>query len=338
MTSVPETFLPSQEQVAAAVGPLVGLNLALGIDVAWARPTVAQILALAVKFVARYLSPDSTKNITAAEVVAYRAAGIATVTVWESTATRALDGYAAGQADAREADAQRAAVGLPADHPIYFAVDTDTTWGSVSAYFAGVISELGIARVGIYGGYNVCQGAVRIGIPYIWQTPAWSNGLWASRTSIRQEIATVLSGGGDLDTAETADYGQYPKPSTPAPPPHQPDPAPARNVLEDDMAQIPALNAAGDNAEQAFTFPRGTAKTVAFFCDNTKVGGATDPGAKLRVVIWATGKAPEIHEDVVVNNKGGVQAVIPFTDPTLTHSVTATRLDAGAFPVAVEVS
>lgn len=187
----------------------------LGIDVAWDRPTVAQIKATGAHWVARYFSPDSTKDLTAAEVISYPAGGLAVVTVYESTAARALAGYAAGKADAQAAEAQRKAVGLPATHVHHFAVDTDTTWAKVWPYFQGVLSVLPIARVGVYGGIKVINGAYGQGFRYLWQTVAWSSGQWSPHATIRQPGGTLLGGGADIDTAEAPDFGQTPRPVTP---------------------------------------------------------------------------------------------------------------------------
>ncbi|NUP48055.1 MAG: DUF1906 domain-containing protein [Catenulispora sp.] len=187
----------------------------IGVDIAWDRPTVAAIQGVGAHFVARYLSTDPSKNITAAEVTAYRAAGIGTVVVWETTTGRATAGYAAGQADAQAAEQQRKAVGLPGDMPIHFAVDEDTAWASVAPYFAGASSVIGQARVGVYGGYAVIEGAAAAGYRWLWQTLAWSGGRWSSHATIRQTGGTTLHGGADWDTAETPDYGQYPRPTTP---------------------------------------------------------------------------------------------------------------------------
>lgn len=189
-----------------------------GIDIAWARPTVAQIKATGATWVARYFSNDVTKNLTASEVQEYTAAGLGIVTVWEATAARALQGFAAGAADAQTARAQRAGVGLPADAPIHFAVDTDTTWGAVAAYFQGAVSVLGLDLVGVYGGLHVIEGAHTYGLKYLWQTVAWSGGVWAPYATIRQPGGETLSGGADFDTAEVPDFGQYPRPAAPQPP------------------------------------------------------------------------------------------------------------------------
>lgn len=190
-----------------------------GIDVAWARPTVAQIKGTGARWVARYFSKDSSKNLHPGEVASYKAAGLGIVVVWETTAGRARAGHAAGVADAQAAEAQRKAVGLPADMPLHFAVDTDTDWAHVTAYFDGAASVLGRARTGVYGGFKVIEGAAAAGYRYLWQTVAWSGGHWSSHATIRQTGSTTLAGGADRDTALTPDFGQYPRPSAPQKPP-----------------------------------------------------------------------------------------------------------------------
>ncbi|WP_052432822.1 glycoside hydrolase domain-containing protein [Streptacidiphilus carbonis] len=191
----------------------------LGVDIAWARPTVAQIQATGAKWVARYFSTDSSKNLTPSEVHAYSAAGLGTVVVWETTTGRATQGYAAGVSDARAAESQRQTDGLPSNMPIYFAVDEDTSWSSVAQYFAGAASVVGRALTGVYGGFTVIEGAHTAGYTYLWQTVAWSGGRWSSHASIRQTGAIVLGGNADIDYAETADFGEYPRPITPTPTP-----------------------------------------------------------------------------------------------------------------------
>jgi hypothetical protein len=194
-----------------------------GIDIAWDRPTVDQIKATGATWVARYFSNDVTKNLTATEVAIYTAATLGIVTVWEATATRALQGFQAGVDDAKAARAQRAAVGLPADDPIYWAVDTDTDYASVKPYADGWASVIPKSQSGPYGGFKVVDAARRDGWAYGWQTTAWSghdvNGQWVTDWSplatIRQTGGTTLAGGADYDTAEVPDFGQYPRPSTP---------------------------------------------------------------------------------------------------------------------------
>jgi hypothetical protein len=213
-----------------------------GVDIAWSRPTTAQIKAVGAHFVARYLSPDSSKNITKAEVQDYKANGLSVVVVWESSANRMLGGRAAGAADAKAAEIQRAAVGLPSDQVIYFACDFDaqgTQYHTINEYLRGVASVIGLNRVGIYGGYYVVENVFSAPATarYGWQTIAWSGGKWSSHANIRQEGGTTLSGGADWDTAETADYGQYPRPQAPKPAP-APAPAPTPKGGSVDPTQV----------------------------------------------------------------------------------------------------
>jgi hypothetical protein len=185
------------------------------IDIAWDRPTVAQIQATGATGVLRYLSSDPTKNLTAAEVHDYHAAGLAVGTVWETTASRATQGYQAGIDDGNVADGQRQQVGLPADHPIYAAVDTDTDWASCADYFRGFAAVIGQQRTGVYGGFRVVEGAYGDGYRLLWQTLAWSGGQVSKHACLYQDGRTVLSGNADVNQVLAADWGQYPHP-TPA--------------------------------------------------------------------------------------------------------------------------
>jgi hypothetical protein len=209
-----------------------------GIDFAWSKPTPAQVRAVGAHWIAGYFSSDTSKNLNRSNIPGYLGAGLAVVTVWETTTGRATQGRAAGVSDALAAEGQRKAAGLPADHVHHFAVDEDTSWASVAPYFDGVIAVLGIGRVGCYGGYPVIVGAHLHGIRYLWQTVAWSNGQWASFATIRQTGGTLLGGNADIDYAETPDFGQTPRPSAPAPVPTPVTPTPAktdRRRLDEEM-------------------------------------------------------------------------------------------------------
>ncbi len=184
----------------------------MGVDIAWPRPTTDQIRATGARWVGRYFSTDDTKDLTAAEVEAYPAAGLAIVTVWETTAGRATQGAAAGTADAWAAEQQRERVGLAVEHVHHFAVDEDVAWDQVEPYFAGAASVIGKDRVGVYGGYAVIEGAAAAGYRYLWQTIAWSAGRWSTHATIRQTGATTLDGDADVDQAMADDYGQTPPP------------------------------------------------------------------------------------------------------------------------------
>jgi hypothetical protein len=188
-----------------------------GLDIAWSRPSDADILSTGARFVARYLSPDDSKNLTADEVNSYPTDGLSVVVVWESTAQRMLDGYAAGVADAQAADQQRQAVGLPDDMPIYFACDFDvqgSQFSTINSYMRGVNSVIGLNRSGFYGGYYAVENvaASPATASFFWQASAWSDGKWSDHANIRQDGGSLLGGSADEDHSETDDYGQYPRP------------------------------------------------------------------------------------------------------------------------------
>ncbi|QXJ20645.1 DUF1906 domain-containing protein [Actinomadura graeca] len=187
-----------------------------GVDYAWGRPGVAALKSAGAKFVCRYLSHDTTgKNLTRDEADELSGAGLWLVVVWESTASRALDGRAAGEADARDAAAQAEALGMPEDRPIYFAVDFDATSGqqpAINAYLDGAASVIGRGRVGLYGGHGPVKRAFDAKkITYGWQTYAWSDGKWDARAQLQQysndhDINGVST---DYDRAVKSDYGQW---------------------------------------------------------------------------------------------------------------------------------
>ena len=194
-----------------------------GIDYAWGRPGPTAIKGIGAKFVCRYLSHDTGKNLTAAEARSLSAAGIWIVVVWETTAQRSLAGKAAGAADAREADRQAKACGMPAGRPVYFAVDWDATPGqqaTINAYLDGAASVLGRSRVGIYGGYYPVKRALDAGkAHWAWQTYAWSGGHWDGRAHIRQYSNghQLVGVGVDYNHAMKADYGQWRVGAVPTP-------------------------------------------------------------------------------------------------------------------------
>lgn len=185
--------------------------MTLGVDYPWTKPKPTAIATAGYGFAMRYLSKDSGKNLTLSEAHALAAAGVWSGVVWETTAGRALAGHAAGATDAREALSQARACGMPAGRPIYMAVDTDTTWSQVEAYFRGVRDVLPAEQIGVYGGIRIIQGAADSGlVTWYWQTTAWSAGRWDPRAHIRQ-TGYVTVGGVQCDRNEamTADYGQW---------------------------------------------------------------------------------------------------------------------------------
>ena len=136
--------------------PKPGLKLpAFGIDWAWGNLTPEQLNSVGVKWVARYLSTDPSKNLTPAESDMLHQAGFKRVVVWETTASRATQGQAAGEADARAALAQARDCGLPedGDWAIFFAVDFEAEGPEIAEYFRGVRLVLD-KHTGVYAGYQ----------------------------------------------------------------------------------------------------------------------------------------------------------------------------------------
>lgn len=186
-----------------------------GIDFAWSGVSAARAKAIGARFGASYLSTDLSKNWSLAAVNAYHAAGLATVAVWETAATRATQGYAAGVWDAQQAKAQAAALG-DTTAGIDFAVDCPCAPSSVLGYFQGVHHVLG-DRGNAYGDYAVISYLHAHGVVgnENWATYAWSGGLWppASIAPLEQ----YLNGSAfDNDRALAANYGQWPQPAKPA--------------------------------------------------------------------------------------------------------------------------
>ncbi len=162
------------------------------VDYAWQVPFPAAIVAAGYAGVLRYLSHDASKNLSAGERDALLAAGLSIGLVWETTATRAGQGFVAGQQDVQAAEAQADALGYPAGCPIFYAVDFDASVAAVLPYFQGVA---GLARrpVGVYGSANIVEG---VPVPWKWQTLAWSHGRVSPQAHIYQSGGPSLPGTG----------------------------------------------------------------------------------------------------------------------------------------------
>jgi peptidoglycan hydrolase-like protein with peptidoglycan-binding domain len=180
-----------------------------GIDYAWDHPP----LPAGCEFVARYLSTDPTKNITAGEVAGLEAAGQEIVVVWETTETRVDSGHDGGVADAQRALQQATNAGMPLGSPVYFAVDYAAQVGPVIlGYFQGAREVLGAGRVGVYGSYFVVKALLDAGaVDYAWQTSAWSLGNWEPRAHIQQYAYNIVF---DWNHAYPPDFGQWRLPTS----------------------------------------------------------------------------------------------------------------------------
>lgn len=183
-----------------------------GIDFAWGRPTIRDLRLSGVTFVCRYLGGSTDKDLTPDEAENYSGNEIDIVTIWESAAQRAREGYDAGASDARAALRQLGKCRAPEHAVVYFAVDFDASAGETDEYFRGAKDVLGLSRVGVYGGIRVVSHLIanRI-VRYGWQTYAWSGGQWSPHAQLRQVQNGVWLGGVavDRDEAVAADFGQW---------------------------------------------------------------------------------------------------------------------------------
>lgn len=146
-------------------------------------PLTAQTAAAFVKdgysFVARYLVPSGYKALTKSEADRISQAGLEIVSVFETTANRALGGRSAGLADGATAVQVAHQLGQPAGSCIYFAVDFDATsaqMATIVAYIKRQVKRLGYTT-GVYGSYAVMEAVKKAGAcSRFWQTYAWSGG------------------------------------------------------------------------------------------------------------------------------------------------------------------
>jgi len=187
----------------------------LGLDYSGGRPGGAAIAAAGYRFAMRYLDNGlgGRVNLTAAEFTDLRVHGVEVGLVWETQSSRATQGFAAGQADARAAAAAAQAVGADG-WPIYFAVDFDIpdydasadplpSLGPVGLYFGGVLTELPLWRVGVYGGFYAVSRVLDAGLASLaWQTLAWSGGQVDPRVHLVQRIGYVTVAGVQCDVNE----------------------------------------------------------------------------------------------------------------------------------------
>jgi hypothetical protein len=174
--------------------------------------------------VCRYLGRTS-----AGEIAAISAEGMSTVSVFETTANRALGGSVAGALDGSKAVAIAIALKQPLGSAIYVADDQDTTIAqqpAVLAYFAAFKTALNLAyaetppyKLGVYANGAICQAALDQGIAdYAWL--AGGMGMRGSRDFAASGRATMIQDVGDKqhlglgiavdsDEVETADYGGW---------------------------------------------------------------------------------------------------------------------------------
>lgn len=181
-----------------------------GIDQSWGYANPAQAAAAGIKVVSMYLSHDPSKNVTAAKVKAYHAAGIGVLLNWESEPGRPLLGKAAGKADATDAVALVAALIKAVGYAprsklaIPFSCDRDVTrlqLPRVRDYYAATKKALGRRYLnGVYGEADVIEDLHRQGLTVMeWQTYAWSGGRLSPEADFYQYLNGQHLAGASVD-------------------------------------------------------------------------------------------------------------------------------------------
>ncbi|NRF91513.1 DUF1906 domain-containing protein [Paenibacillus frigoriresistens] len=141
-------------------------------------------------FAARYLVPSGWKALTRSEAELINQAGIDIVSVFETTADRALGGRVAGLADGATAVQVARSVGQPVGSCIYFAVDFEATTAqmqTVIEYIKAASEATPEYTTGVYGSYAVIEAISQTGAcSRFWQTRAWSYGKKSAAANIYQ--------------------------------------------------------------------------------------------------------------------------------------------------------
>lgn len=191
-----------------------------GVDYSGARPNPTCLYGKGKRFAGRYYGPGgSWKHATRAETQALLHAGLAVFALAEGDERDPLKGRPAGRAHAISADAAARQAGMPADRPIYFAVDFDMTTAqshAVGDYLAGCADEIGLDRVGVYGGIRTIDWAATVrAARWFFQTYAWSGGAVSRAAHVLQYRNRQTVCGGDVDLCRSlkVDFGQWPHPT-----------------------------------------------------------------------------------------------------------------------------
>lgn len=191
----------------------------LAYDCSFNHPKPAAARSAGYSAAIRYLSPDPAKNLTTDEAAALRIAGLGIGLIWESTAMRGLQGYAAGHADATAAARQLRALGAPPGVPVFANIgDWPVTAGQLNgimAYYRGWRDALHEYRSGS-GGYGprflidrmVSSGHIGIWWQNAITTMGVSGGIVSPHASIYQrQHPTVTITGAKAGTWDEDAYG-----------------------------------------------------------------------------------------------------------------------------------
>lgn len=198
-------------------------------DYSWGRPNLGELRSLGYVGVMRYLSWDSTKNLSRDEVTAIHAAGLWVGLNWEGTGNWAELGQGAhgGRAAGAEAGRQARALGAPTSVPIFVSADYDVTpdqHATIGAYLDAFADASGYP-VGIYGEGQLLNAMLAAGhARFGWNTNATGWGGVSAQAVLLQKLPAHVAGA-DIDpNVLIGDPRAFAWGATHAPPPSAPNP------------------------------------------------------------------------------------------------------------------
>lgn len=183
------------------------------LDYSFARPAISDMMAKGYTGVVRYLSPPPNgKNLDAAERDALLAAGLDIGLVWETSATRAEQGYNAGLSDAHRANGYADALNYPAGATIWYAVDENIPFAQVADYFRG-IKDAGGRPWSAYGNEETIDSVAGMGAAMGWQVSTWDDGSGprvSPHAALVQEANMPADvGGTDINSVHADNWGGW---------------------------------------------------------------------------------------------------------------------------------
>lgn len=294
-----------------------GADLVIGFDYT-ERIAPAALKAAGCVVVFRYTTWSGWgKSLTPTEADELHGAGIGIVANFESTADRMKGGAAAGRADALEVVGHLRDDHLPADLKVWFSADWDVQPSEVPLVltYLGAAADVlgGVQKVGLYGGLRAVKAAADAGFS-IWQTIAWSGGIWDPRAAARQTGAEQTVGGVQVDVNEVIDLAALGAWGGPAP-------APASTAIpsssEDDVAFAtgiitPGLAAPGQGATTVVLPPPANSGGAGW--GNVWFSLGSDFGnAHVRVTLFVNGAWTSFNENFIV--PAAKPRVFPFGGP-----------------------
>ena len=146
----------------------------------------------------RYLVPTGWKRLTKREVDDITKAGLKIISVFETTADRALGGSINGSIDGLQAIQTAISIGQTRGSVIYFAVDFEAQpeqMRAIQMYLEAAAYQIKDYEIGVYGSFAVVEVMRSIGIRYLWQTRAWSRGQVSTSVNIYQSDCGPTGGG-----------------------------------------------------------------------------------------------------------------------------------------------